>query len=302
MLETLRTTRAMPTALRLMVGTLLSILAACGGGYGGGSGGGSGATGCGGYGGNNCPAPTIMLSSPGATVERTVQLSASASAASGAAVMSVDFLIDGASVGKATTAPYTISWDSTVVSDGSHMLTAVVIDSRNQMTTSAAIAIKVANNPSFTVAMAPAQIFPAPTSSASGTADLSAKLATGAVSGKVTLSGVAATAVTINEGFAGNTGSSVITLTANAGTPGEWDVPAGALLSADQVTALLVGKLYVIATSAAHPGGELRGQITPANVSVILAALAGSQEVPPVTITASGVAAVTVDSTANTIT
>ncbi|MGH8266101.1 MAG: CHRD domain-containing protein, partial [Steroidobacteraceae bacterium] len=274
MLETLRTTRAMPTALRLMVGTLLSILAACGGGYGGGSGGGSGATGCGGYGGNNCPAPTIMLSSPGATVERTVQLSASASAASGAAVMSVDFLIDGASVGKATTAPYTISWDSTVVSDGSHMLTAVVIDSRNQMTTSAAIAIKVANNPSFTVAMAPAQIFPAPTSSASGTADLSAKLATGAVSGKVTLSGVAATAVTINEGFAGNTGSSVITLTANAGTPGEWDVPAGALLSADQVTALLVGKLYVIATSAAHPGGELRGQITPANVSVILAALA----------------------------
>jgi hypothetical protein len=79
-------------------------------------------------------------------------------------------------------------------------------------------------------------------------------------------------------------------------------VPAGALLTADQVTALLQGKLYVIATSAANPTGEIRGQITPDNVKVVFSALAGSQEVPPVTITASGVAAVTVDAAANTLT
>src|SRR5438874_2689980 len=109
--------------------------------------------------------------------------------------------------------------------------------------------------------MAAAQIFPAPNSGAAGTASLTVKLASGATSGKVTLSGVSATAVTINEAFAGATGASLITLAANGGTAGEWDVPAGALLSADQVTALLQGKLYVIATSAANPAGAIRGQI-----------------------------------------
>jgi hypothetical protein len=150
--------------------------------------------------------------------------------------------------------------------------------------------------------LAVAQIFPAPSSNATGTASLTVKLATGATSGKVTLSGVTATAVTINEGFAGNTGAAAITLTASAGTAGEWDLPAGALLTADQVTALLEGKLYVLATSAANPAGELRGQIAPANVSVNFANLAGAQEVPAVTITAAGVVATTVDNVANTIT
>jgi len=108
--------------------------------------------------------------------------------------------------------------------------------------------------------------------------------------------------VTLNEAFAGATGAGVITLAANGGTAGEWDVPAGALLTADQVTALLQGKLYLIATSAANPAGEIRGQITPDNVTVIFSDLAGSQEVPPVTVTASGVAATTVDSVASTLT
>jgi CHRD domain-containing protein len=58
----------------------------------------------------------------------------------------------------------------------------------------------------------------------------------------------------------------------------------------------------VIATSAANPAGEIRGQITPDNVTVVFSALAGSQEVPPVTITASGVAAATVDAAATTLT
>jgi CHRD domain/Bacterial Ig domain len=295
-------THAHPTAT-LWAAAAFALLAACGGGYGGGGGGGVTGSGCGGaYGGGNCPAPTINMSSPGSTVNRTVQLTASASAMGSATVTRVDFLVDGTVVGTATAAPYTFSWDSTTVSDGNHTLTAKVTDSQSQSTTSTAITVNVNNNPAFTVALAAAQIFPAPSSTATGTASLTAKLGTGAVSGTVTLSGVTATAVTINEAFAGNTGASLITLAANAGTAGEWDVPAGALLTADQVTALLQGKLYVIAMSAANPSGELRGQITPANVTVTFAALAGSQEVPPVTISASGVAAATVDALANTVT
>jgi CHRD domain-containing protein/Big-like domain-containing protein len=286
----------------LMAGTLALFLSACGGGYGGSSSSGSGSTGCGGAYGSTCPAPTITVNSPGASVNRSVNLTASAAATGGASVTQVDFLIDGASVGTATAAPYTVSWDSTTVADGNHALTGKVTDSQGQTATSAAITVAVKNNPVFSVTLSAAQIFPAPSSSASGTANLTVKLGSGATSGKVTLSGVTATAVTINEAFAGATGASLITLAANAGTAGEWDVPAGALLTADQVTALLQGKLYVIATSAANPAGEIRGQITPANVTVVFSALAGSQEVPPVTITASGAAAATLDAAANTLT
>ena len=294
-----------PRALTLlMAGAVALILSACGGGgYGGSSSsGGLGAMGCGGAYGSPCPAPTVTVASPGATVNRTVTLSASPSAAGGATVARVDFLIDGTIVGTATASPFTVSWDSTSVSDGNHALTGTVTDSQSQTAVSAAVTIAVKNNPVFSVTMAAAQISPAPSSSATGTANLIVKLANGATSGTVTLSGVTATAVTINEAFAGATGAGVITLAANGGTAGEWDVPAGALLTADQMTALLQGKLYVIATSAANPAGEIRGQITPDNVTVVFSDLAGSQEAPPVAGTAAGVAATTVDAAANTLT
>jgi hypothetical protein len=177
----------------------------------------------------------------------------------------------------------------------------MVTDSMQQMATSALVSVQVDNNPNFSVLMAPAQIIPLPSSAASGTATLAAKLANGAVSGRVTVSGVTPTAVTINEAFAGNTGTALITLVAN-GTAGEWDVPAGAMLTSDQLTALMQGRLYVIATSAAHPSGEIRGQITPSYVMVVFSPMQGAQEVPPVNIAAAGIAATTVDSSANTLT
>jgi len=298
----LRIRQVIPTVLLLAVGTLAGILAACGGGgYGGSSGGGT-TSACGTQYGGTCPAPTITLVSPGTTVNRSVTLSASASAAAGLTVTRVEFLVDGTSLGTATAAPYSVSWDTTTVGDGQHMVTATVTDSMNQTTTTPALSVTVDNNPAFSVTLKPSEIFPAPTSSATGTASLKVKLANGAASGKVTVSGVTATAVTINDAFAGNTGASLITLTANAGTAGEWDVPAGATLTAEQITALLQGELYVLVTSAANPGGEIRGQITPPNVTVVFATLAGAHEVPAVTTTASGAAAVTVDTNADTVT
>jgi CHRD domain/Bacterial Ig domain len=305
MANSLRIRQVVPTALLLAAGTFAAILTACGGGGYGGGGGSTSTTmscGAGAYGGGACPPPTIQLVSPGSTVDRSVMLSASAAAASGETVTRVEFLIDGASVGTVTAAPYTLSWESTTVADGSHTLTASVTDNMGLTTTSSPVVFKVDNNPSFTVTLQAAQIIPAPSSNASGTADLTVKLGNGAVSGKVTLNGIVATGVTINDAFAGNTGAPLITLAAKAGTPGEWDVPAAAMLTADQVTALLQGGLYVIATSAANPGGEIRGQIAPGNVSVVFANLSGSQEVPPVNLAGeSGAAAVTVDSVANTI-
>ena len=293
-----------PRALTLlMAGAAALLLSACGGGgYGGSSSTGPGPMGCGGAYSTPCAAPSVTVASPGATVNRMVTLTASPAAAGSASITRVDFLIDGTIVGTATASPYTASWDSTSVSDGNHTLTGKVTDSQSQTATSAALTIAVKNNPVFGVAMAAAQIFPAPNSTATGTASLTVKLASGATSGKVTLSGVTATAVTINEAFAGALGAGVITLAANGGSAGEWDVPAGALLTADQMTALLQGKLYVIATSAANPAGEIRGQIPPDNVTVVFSGLAASQEAPPVAGSASGVAATTVDSAASTLT
>jgi len=287
-------------ALALSLVSALTLMVSACGGYGGGSSSAGGQS-CGGAYSGACAAPTITVASPGATVDRTVQLKAGASAASGASVTRVDFLIDGTIVGTATAAPFSANWDSTTVVDGTHTLVGKVTDNMSQTTSSALVTFKVDNNPTFTVDMAATQLFPAPQSAATGTASVTVKLATGAVSGKVNLTGIVSTAVTINEGFAGAAGPDLIALAKNGATAGEWDVPAGSLLTTDEVNALLQGKLYVKAASAANPNGEIRGQIAPANISVIFSDLSGAQEVPAVGGAATGVAATTVDAQANTV-
>ena len=199
----------------------------------------------------------------------------------------------------ATTAPYTVTWDSTKVLDGSHSVTATVTDSRNDTATTPALMITVKNHAAASVTMTPAQIFPAPRSSASGMASLKVNMETGAVRGKVELSGVTATAVTLHEGFAGASGAAVIHLTPAAGARA---VPPGALLTAEQLSAFKQGGLYVIAASAANPRGEVRGQIAPENVTVRFTDMAVSPEAAQLGISAAGVAATTVDKSANTLT
>jgi hypothetical protein len=293
------------TSWFVTAGALTALaLSACGGGYGGGGGSG-GSNPCGGvY--APCPQPTITLTAPAAnaTVSGTVALTATAMAATmnGLSVSRVDFFVDAANVGTATTSPYTVNWDSTKVTDGTHSVTAKVTDSVNDTATTPAITVTVKNTAAASVPMSSAQIFPAPRSSASGMANLTVKLETGATRGTVELRGVTATAVTINEGFAGSNGAAVMRLAPAAGSAGAWEVPQGALLTPEQVTALMQGRLYVIATSAANPGGEIRGQVAPGNVVVRFTELAASPEAARLGIAASGVAATTVDGSANTLT
>ena len=256
-----------------------------------------------GMGGNTtpCAAPGIMLAALAGAVNRTVTLHAQVKVPAGDAVMRVDFMVDGAGVGTTSDGGFSVSWDSTTVSDGPHTLTATVTDSLGQTASATPVTLQVDNHPAFTVALSPAQIVPAPAAASSGTAHLNADLGSGALSGSVVLSGVTATAVTLNEAFAGDQGTVLLKLSPGTHT-GEWQVPGGALLTAEQITALLQGGLYVTASSAAHPAGELRGQITPTNVLVIFSALNGAQEVPAVAINATGIAATTVDTVANTLT
>jgi Bacterial Ig domain/CHRD domain len=301
-------TRAFALLMLLAAAALAAILSACGGGYGGGSGsGGSGSNGtmpCGsGY--VACPPPTVAVTAPaaGASVSGTVTLTATASASStyGLDVTSVEFLIDGTVVGTATSSPYSVMWNSTTVSNGSHTLTAEVTDSAGDTATSPAVNITVNNMADPAVAMTPEQIFPAPMSHAAGMANLTVKLETGATRGTVKLTGMSATSVSINEGFAGATGPTLIRLTAAGADATDWRVPANALLSAEQLTALSQGKLYLVATSAAHPRGEIRGQIAPDNVAVTFSTMAPAPQARSLSAAAAGVVATTVDKSAHTL-
>jgi hypothetical protein len=81
------------------------------------------------------------------------------------------------------------------------------------------------------------------------------------VSGSVTTKGIEGIAAHIHAGAAGKNGPPVIPLEQKS--PGVWSVPAGAKLTSDQYKAFKAGELYVNVHSAAHQGGEIRGQLKP---------------------------------------
>jgi Big-like domain-containing protein/CHRD domain-containing protein len=289
-------------SLLILAGALVAMaFSACGGGYGSGSSG-MGGNLCGGvY--VACPAPIVSVSAPAAnaTVSGTVALTATATASAqyNLSITSVEFLVDGVSVGTATTSPYTVNWDSTKATNGSHSITAKATDNVNDSATSAAVMVTVTGG---MAAMSAAQIFPVPSSKASGVARISVDSSTGAVTGTVSLSGMSARTVTINQGFAGSTGEALVTLAPRAAGASEFEVPANVVLSAEQASAFAQGRLYVIATSAANPNGEIRGQLAPANVRVSFSDLSASPEAEALGMHASGIAATTVDVRAATLT
>lgn len=149
-------------------------------------------------------------------------------------------------------------------------------------------------------AMTSGQMIPATMSDATGMAHLAVRPETGTLSGTVKLSGVAASAVVIHEGFAGASGPALISLMPSA-TAGEWTVPSDAPLTAEQLSALSQGRLYVIAASAAYPRGEIRGQILPDSVVVTFSPLVRAAEARGVAANAGGVIATTVDRSARTL-
>lgn len=91
-------------------------------------------------------APTVSVTAPapGSTVQGSVSVSASASDDVG--VVGVRFAVDGISIGtEDTSAPYTITWNSTGVSNGTHGLTAIARDAAGNTRTSAVVTIATDN-------------------------------------------------------------------------------------------------------------------------------------------------------------
>ncbi|MGH8642392.1 MAG: Ig-like domain-containing protein, partial [Burkholderiales bacterium] len=102
---------------------------------------------------NNAPPPdttlpNVSVTSPanGATVSGTITVTTNASDNVG--VAGVRFRIDGVNLGaEDTSAPYSISWNTTGAGNGSHAISAVARDAAGNTRTSAAVTVTVSNAP-----------------------------------------------------------------------------------------------------------------------------------------------------------
>jgi len=94
--------------------------------------------------------------------------------------------------------------------------------------------------------------------SANGTISVGADLA---ISGSVSTTGVEGTMAHIHKAPAGQNGPVVVPMVKTADNI--WSIPAGTKLTEAQFQDLKDGNLYINVHSAAHKGGEVRGQLKP---------------------------------------
>src|SRR5581483_2431394 len=90
---------------------------------------------------------TVTSPQAGSTVNGTVPVSASVSIVGSLVVAGVQFKLDGANLGaEDTSAPYSVSWNTTTATNGSHTLTAVARDLLGLQYTSNAVTVTVFND------------------------------------------------------------------------------------------------------------------------------------------------------------
>lgn len=90
--------------------------------------------------------PTVSITNPtaGQTVSATVPVAANAN--DDVAVASVQFFLDGKALeSPVTTAPYAITWDTTIATSGSHVLTAQATDTSGKVGSSTSVSVTVQN-------------------------------------------------------------------------------------------------------------------------------------------------------------
>jgi outer membrane protein assembly factor BamB len=197
-------------------------------------------------------AMTVAISAPsgGSTVSGTITVNATATGP----VTGVQFLLDGANLGSEdTTAPYSVSWNTTAVADGTHTLTARAHDAVGTTITSSAVSVTVRNT--GVVLLGDDTLYTGLDQNSAGTAEAfrTTGLATGTVTRVLLYVDGASTATTVDIGIYGNSnGHPGLLLTHATTTPtnGAWNtitVPSASITS---------GTPYWIALLA--PSGTLR--------------------------------------------
>ena len=102
---------------------------------------------------NTLPTGSITTPIAGATVAGTSVTLAASAADSGSGVATVQFRVDGAPAGTASSTPWTIVWDATSTPSGTHTIDAVVTDAAGNSFTTPGVLITVdATPPSVTLA------------------------------------------------------------------------------------------------------------------------------------------------------
>jgi CHRD domain len=144
----------------------------------------------------------------------------------------------------------------------------------------------------FAVQMSPAQEVPGNTTTASAKGLLVLDPVSKRFTSSITVTGMTATAAHIHTGVVGSNGPVIFPFTETAAGSGVLVAAADASMTDAQISTLKAGGMYFNAHSAAFPGGQVRGQIA-RNVGV--ASLAGAQEVPPTSSTASGTGTLVLD-------
>lgn len=98
--------------------------------------------------------PTVTASESGTSGSITL----SATATDNFGVTKVEFYVDGVLKGTDTSSPYSMTLDSTTLSDGTHTLTAKAYDAANHIGTSNAVAFTVSNSGNITVTVTPGNV------------------------------------------------------------------------------------------------------------------------------------------------
>ncbi len=113
---------------------------------------------------------------------------------------------------------------------------------------------------SIQVTLSGSQEVPPVTTAASGSGNITVS-ADKAVSGNVTTTGLVGVAAHIHDGAPGKNGPVIVPLAKSSDN--SWSVPAGAKFTDAQFASYKAGNLYINVHTAAHKGGEIRGQLKP---------------------------------------
>ncbi len=134
----------------------------------------SGGSGSGGSGSDAPPSVAITAPAVNAVVSNAVMVKANASAPSGTQISSVQFLVNGTNLGSADTAsPYTMSWNTSAVPNGTYQIAAVATDSTGTTAASTPVAVTV-NNGSVTNPLTVAITAPSNGATVSGSVTMTA--------------------------------------------------------------------------------------------------------------------------------
>jgi len=210
--------------------------------------------------------PTVSITSPAASATLNGSVTVTANAADNVAVASVQFKVDNASTGPAiTAAPYSYLLNTTTLSNGNHILTAVATDTSGNTTTSAGVTVNVNNN----VATVPSITSLNPTSGPVGTSVTIAGTNFGATQGTstVTFNGKAAaatswsaTSITAPVPSGATTGNVVVTVggVGSNGVSFTVPVPAPSITSLNPTTGFVGTSVIIVGANF----GATRGTST----------------------------------------